>query len=411
LERTLGKRVSSIIVGGSQFLNFRDLIVVSSRQLIRHHRRYLGAGLAIALGVAGFLSIICLTRELKHNFNENIDLIGGVTIIGIYFDNNNRSYQPQWFRDQTLTAIKQLSGVKELSQSTTNQITAIWHGQQFAVTALMADDAFWRVRKFWPQSGRLFGQDAVVGRKRECILGRELAKNIFGSTHAEGKCVEVGRETYQVNGVLGGVTGGNLANSMVIPLTTAQDRLEGRILADHIYLRCATWDDVDRVAAAIPGIVNTFQSAQELHVEVAREGLKRVRRLAWLIEFLVYLATGATFILGGAGIWNVMMAAVTSRTREIGLKKAMGAEDRDILAQFLSEALLLSAGAAILGALLGRIVIEGTSGIIGRHPPEALYFFGLTIGFLFALLTGVVAGLYPAIRASRLDVITAVRYE
>jgi putative ABC transport system permease protein len=391
-------------------LNFRDLIVISGRQLIRHHHRYLGAGSAVTLGVAGFLIIICMTQELKNNFNENIDLIGGVTIIGIYFD-NNRSYQPQRFSDQTLTAFKQLSGVKELSLSTTNKIITIWHGQQFGVTALMTDDAFWRVRKFWPQSGRLFGQDAVAGRKRECILGRELAKKIFGSTLAEGKSLEVGREFYHVTGVLGGVTGSSLANSMILPLTTAQDRLGGRILADHLYLRCATWDDVARVAAAIPGIVNSFQSPQELHVEVAWEGLKRVKRLAWLLEFLAYLATGATFILGGAGIWNAMMAAVTSRTREIGLKKAMGAEDRDILAQFLSEALLLSAVASVLGALLGRIVIEGLSGIIGRHPPEALYFSGLILGFLFSLLTGVGAGLYPAIRASRLEVIIAVRYE
>ncbi len=393
-----------------QFLDFRDLLIISGRQLIRHQRRYLGAGVAIALGVALFLNIICMSRELKSNFNENIDLIGGVTIIWVYFD-NNRSYQPQWFHDQTLTAFKQLPGVKEVSLSTTKKITAIWHGQQFGFKALMTDDAFWRVRKFWPQSGRLFAQDTVAGRKRECILGRELAKKIFGSTRAEGKSLEVGREIYQVTGVLGGVTGSDLASSMVIPLTTAQDRLEGRILADHLYLRCATWDDVDQVAAAIPGIVNSFQSPQELHVEVAREGLKRVKRLAWLIEFLIHLATGATFVLGGTGIWNVMMAAVTSRTREIGLKKAMGAEDRDILAQFLSEALLLSAVASVSGAVLGRIVIEGTSGIIGRHPPEALYFFGLTLAFLFALLTGVVAGLYPAIRASRLEVITAVRYE
>ena len=112
------------------------------------------------------------------------------------------------------------------------------------------------------------------------------------------------------------------------------------------------------VAAAIPGMVQSCQSPEELHVEVAWEALKRVQELAWWIEFLIYLATSATFLLGGVGIWNVMMAAVTSRTREIGLKKAMGAEDRDILAQFLSEALCLSGGAALLGAGLGRIMME-----------------------------------------------------
>jgi putative ABC transport system permease protein len=196
-----------------------------------------------------------------------------------------------------------------------------------------------------------------------------------------------------------------------IPLTTAQDRLVGKVLADRLYLRCTSWDDVGMVAAAIPRVVTAYQSPEELHVEVSWEALKRVQKLAWWIEFLIYLATSATFLLGGVGIWNVMMAAVTSRTREIGLKKAMGAEDRDILAQFLSEALCLSGGAALLGAGLGRIMMEILSYIIESRPPESLFFFGVTLAFLFAVLIGVGAGLYPSIRASRMEVVTAIRYE
>jgi len=134
-------------------------------------------------------------------------------------------------------------------------------------------------------------------------------------------------------------------------------------------------------------------------------------RLAWWIQFLIYLATGATFILGGVGIWNVMMAAVVTRTREIGLKKAMGAEDRDILAQFLTEALCLSMGAALLGGLLGRIMTEILGHMIHSRPPEVLFFLGLGLGFLFAVVVGVGAGLYPSLRASRMEVVTAIRYE
>jgi putative ABC transport system permease protein len=115
--------------------------------------------------------------------------------------------------------------------------------------------------------------------------------------------------------------------------------------------------------------------------------------------------------LGGVGIWNVMMAAVVTRTREIGLKKAMGAEDKDILAQFLSEALCLSMGAALLGALMGRIMMEILGYMIGSRPPENLFFMGLALGFLFAVLLGVGAGLYPSLRASRMEVVTAIRYE
>jgi len=391
-------------------MRLNDLMRVSIRQVMRHRRRYMGVVLAIALGVAGFLNIVTMSREVKNNFNENLDLIGGVTIVRIYFD-NNRSYRPQWFRDQTLAALKHIPAVKELTLTGVRHAQSNWHGQNFGFTAMAVDGGFWQVRNFWPLTGKLFGLDAVTGRKREIVLGEELAKKIFGDTQIRGKTLEINQEIYNISGVLGGVTDSGLANSMFLPLTTVQDRFPGRLLADRLYLRCNTWDDVGAVAAAVPGIVKSCQSPEELHVEVSWEALKRVQQLAWWIEFLIYLATSATFLLGGVGIWNVMMAAVTSRTREIGLKKAMGAEDRDILAQFLSEALCLSVGAALLGAGLGRILMEILSYIIESRPPENLFLYGVTLAILFAVLIGVGAGLYPSIRASRMEVVTAIRYE
>ena len=93
------------------------------------------------------------------------------------------------------------------------------------------------------------------------------------------------------------------------------------------------------------------------------------------------------------------------------MKKAMGAEDRDILAQFLTEALCLSLGAALLGGLLGRIMTEILGHMIHSRPPEVLFFLGLGLGFLFAVVVGVGAGLYPSLRASRMEVVTTIRYE
>jgi putative ABC transport system permease protein len=366
--------------------------------------------LAIALGVAGFLNIVTMSREVKSNFNENLDLIGGVTILRVYFD-NQRSYRPQWFRAQTIAALKRLDGVKELSLTSFKYSQTNFQGQHFAFSTVAVDEGFWQVRNFWPLTGQLFGPDAVAGRKREVVLGAELAKKIFGNTHIQGRDLEINQEIYRISGVLGGVTDSGLANSAFMPLTTAEDRFPGRLLADRIYLRCNTWDDVGAVAAAIAGVVKSYQSPEELHVEVSWEALKRVQLLAWWIEFLIYLATSATFLLGGVGIWNVMMAAVSSRTREIGLKKAMGAEDRDILAQFLSEALCLSLSAALLGAGLGRILMEILSYFIGSHPPEDLFLFGVSLAILFAVVIGVGAGLYPSIRASRMEVVSAIRYE
>jgi putative ABC transport system permease protein len=391
-------------------MELNDLLCVSVRQVLRHRRRYLGVVLAIALGVAGFITIITMGREVKTTFNKDLDLIGGVTVIKVYFD-NQRSYRPQWFRADTLGALRQLGGVKEYSVSTVKAGLSNWHGERYGFMLLAVDDVFWNVKSFWPLTGNLFGADAVSGRKRECVLGAELAQRMFGRKNVTGENLEINQEIYQVAGVLGGVTDSGLANAAFLPITTAQDRLAGNVFADRLYLRCLTWDDVAKVATAIPGLVSKYQSPEELHVEVSWEGLKRVQHVAWWIEFFIYLAISATFLLGGIGIWNVMMAAVSSRTREIGLKKAMGAQDRDILAQFLSEALCLSLAAALIGAALGRLAMEIMGYMLGSRPPENLFFLGLALGFIFAVVLGVGAGLYPSIRASRMEVVTAIRYE
>ncbi len=391
-------------------MKFNDLMMVSVRQVIRHRRRYLGVVLAIALGVAGFINIITMSREVKRNFNEDLDLIGGVTVIRVYFD-NNRSYRPQWFRDNTLAALSRIKGFKEMTLTAVKSGNTNWHGQHYGFGLIAVDESFWGVRNFWAQTGNLFGAEAVTQRKRECVLGAELARKVFGTYDVRGRTMEINNELFLISGVLGGVTDSSVANAAFLPLTTAADRLSGRLLTDRLYLRCQTWDDVARVARAIPEVIKSSQSPEELHVEVSWEGLKRVQQLAWWIQFMIYLAISATFLLGGVGIWNVMMAAVVTRTREIGLKKAMGAEDKDILAQFLSEALCLSLGAALVGGLVGRIGTEILGHMIGSRPAENLFFMGLSLGFLFAVILGVGAGLYPSLRASRMEVVSAIRYE
>jgi putative ABC transport system permease protein len=194
-------------------------------------------------------------------------------------------------------------------------------------------------------------------------------------------------------------------------LTTAQDRISGLTRPNRIYLRCNTWDDVDKVAPRIPPAVLAAQAVSGLKVEVAWDQLKRIKAVAWWVELFIYSSIAATLILGGVGIWNVMMAAVRSRTREIGLKKAMGAEDRDILAQFLTEALCLSLGSALVGMALGRVAVEIMGFALGIRPPETLFLLCLVMGLLFSLGLGIGAGLYPSIQASRMEVVSAIRYE
>ncbi|MCX5891967.1 MAG: ABC transporter permease, partial [Deltaproteobacteria bacterium] len=193
-------------------MQFNDLMRVSVRQVVRHRRRYLGVVLAIALGVAGFINILTMTREVKRNFNEDLDLIGGVTVIRVYFD-NNRSYRPQWFRDNTLAALSRIKGFKEMTLTGVKGGHTNWHGQQYGFTLVAVDSAFWGVRNFWAQTGNLFGAEAVTGRKRECVLGADLAQQIFGSHDVRGKTMEINNELYWISGVLGGVTDSSVSNA------------------------------------------------------------------------------------------------------------------------------------------------------------------------------------------------------
>jgi putative ABC transport system permease protein len=366
--------------------------------------------LAITLGTAGLITIFTMGEDVKKNINQDLDLIGGVTVVRAFFDNQLAS-APQWFRSTTLEGLRKLPGVAFVTVLAFNNTKVHLFDQWYDFPAVGVDEYFWEVRNLWPLAGRLFGSQDIKDRQRVCVLGENLALRLFGQKPAVGQILQLERDLYLVVGVLGGLNDPDLASKAYFPLATMQDRFLKPVLADRIYVRCQTWDDVVPVAESIPAVVADHQPSEQLKVEVARAALKHVRQMAWWVEFFVFLSLTATLLLGGVGICNIMMATVRSRTREIGLKKAFGAEDRDILAQFLMESLWLSLGAAFLGGILGRITIGIISRLIGHSVSEDLFFYYLGLSFVFAIILGVSAGLYPSLQASRMEVATATRYE
>lgn len=390
-------------------MRFDDLLLVSLRQVFRHRRRYFGVVMAIALGVTGFTTVITIGRDVKKNFNQDIELIGTVTLIRCYFD-PDPSTSAQWFRPAAVAALRRLPQVQEVSQWGERRVLAVRQGQRHPTVAVAVDEFFWNLRNYHPAKGSFFGAEAVSQRRREAVLGSSLAEKVFGHNEVVGQNLEVDQELYRIVGLLEH-DDYSTSSSLFLPLTTAQDRLLGETRVGSVVVRCHTWDDVEQVAAAIPAVVQAHQPVQGLRVWVCWDALSRVRRVAWWVEFFVYLASASTLMLGGFGIWNVMMAAVQSRTREIGLKKAMGAEDRDILAQFLTEALILSLGSALLGLGLGRLLVALAGAALGNRPQEELFIGCLGISLLVAFAMGLGAGLYPSLKASRMEVVSATRYE
>jgi putative ABC transport system permease protein len=392
-------------------LRLSDLLRVSIRQLLRHRRRYWGVMLAIALGTAGFITIITMGRDLKQNFNRDLELLGRATLIKVYFE-QLPPYQYQSFNAATMEALRSLPGVRKASLAVyTHGARSNHQGQEYHMTLFGVDESFWEVCGLSPQKGTLFNHRYNADRQRVLILGPGLARTLFGREDVVGSKLEIQGDLYTVTGVLKDVGIGDLRHMAFIPFTTAQDRIQGISQANRIYMRCLTWDDVDKVAPLIPEVIKSSQQAQGLKVEVAWDQVNRVKAVAWWVELFIYSSIAATLILGGVGIWTVMMAAVRSRTREIGLKKAMGAEDQAIMAQFLAEAVCLSFTASLAGSALGLVSVEVTSRLIHSHPGQGLFLACVVLGLLVAIGLGVAAGLYPSLQASRMEVVSAIRYE
>lgn len=394
---------------------FFDIARISIYQILSQRRRYLGVMLAIALGTAGFIVIITMGRDVKKRLNQNLELLGGANLIRASMQDylpTNRYSRIQQFAPQTVEALRGLPGVQAVSEIVSSpSVFSIFKGMTVDFPLVGVDESFWAANSFTPKSGVLFGAADVSERRLVCVLGSRVAEKLFGTPDAVGSICQIDYEFYRVCGILGGVDVGDLADFAFVPITTAKNFIPFISPCQKLYIRCDAWSDVRRVAAAIPATVNGQQSTDSLMLQVKWTALERVQDVAWWVQLFIYFSVASTLILGGFGIWNGMMATVKSRKSEIGLKKAMGAEDRDILFQFLIEALSLSFASALAGGLLGRGAIEIGSYLLRSRPSNRLYFVCLGLALILSLVIGAGAGFYPSLRASRMEVVDALRHE
>lgn len=390
-----------------------DLWRVSAREVWRRRRRYAGVALGLMLGTLGFVVILTMGRDVRDHIYRDLDLLGGATMVKVRLAPDSGRGAGESATDGTLAELRALRGVGAVSAAAIGrQPVRLWFEDRAqAATALAVDHYFWAANSFTPVAGSFFTADQVRRRERVCVLGSALARRLYGSRPAVGSWLGIERDLYRVDGVLEGPGVGDREEFLFIPLTTAQDRLAGLSPVNRLYVRCAALPDVEAVAGAIPAAVGRRQPSAPVQVDVAWVQLRYVRRLLGWIETFIVVAIVTTLGLGSLGIWNGMLSAVRARTREIGLKKAMGAEDGDIRAQFLTEALCLSCGAAVLGALGARLALAGVSRALQSPVPEWLFLACVVLSLVLSLLLGLVAGYWPARQASRMDAVSAMRDE
>ncbi|MDR2695273.1 MAG: ABC transporter permease [Deltaproteobacteria bacterium] len=389
-----------------------DLVRISLRQVLR--QRSYGVVFSIALGIMAFITLSVLGREIRYNIGQDMVLLGGVNVIQVFLNDINFPGSPQQeFLPESVEAIRSLPGVFLVGRNTWGSKAQFTRVDERSVVLTMTgvDQHFWEIYAATLQTGRFLTEEDVRERRRVCLLGRDLSREIFGDRNPVGEPVFFGNEAFEVVGTFSGVMMGEWMHWAFMPYTTAVDRNFSDGLVNRLFVRAVSWEDVPRLVREIPDAIARSQKVNHLEIRTQDEQLVRIRTIFVWVEVLLWLGIAASLMLGGFGIWYGTFAAVRARTREVGLKKAMGGADVDILAQFLTEALCKSVAGGIAGIAFGIVVVEAGALLLGCSLSYVLLAASSAGSIVFSAVIGIAGGAYPAIQASRMDVVSALRFE
>lgn len=258
-------------------------------------------------------------------------------------------------------------------------------------------------------SGRFFKESEQQSSRKVAVVGKTVRTNLFGEGEAVGKQIDVAGQRYTVIGILdtrGSIFGIDQDNSIYMPFNTAQKQF-GIDRLNTIYISAQNADQVKLIQTKATNLLKRRLSEDEFTVQTQQQALSTIGQITGVLTLALGGVAAISLIVGGIGIMNIMLVSVTERTREIGLRKAVGATPANIRNQFLIEAVTLSGIGGIIGIILGYLL----SLIIGRFFTTTVPLWSVGLSFGFSMLVGVIFGVAPAIRAAKLDPITALRYE
>jgi putative ABC transport system permease protein len=277
---------------------------------------------------------------------------------------------------------------------------------------------YFEIRKWKFERGAAFTQDDVEHNAAVCVLGQTPATNLFGEEDPIGKTININAVPFKVIGLLQGkgfsATGFDQDDFVVMPLTTAQKRITGQEWLDDIFFSAASRESIPEATRQIIGVLRERHHLRageddDFNIRTPEELIRTQLAAANVFMWFLGLVASLSLLVGGIGIMNIMLISVTERTREIGIRLAVGATEQDIQAQFLSEAVVMSliGGAfGVLAGVLGAFVLHNTLHWEIELSPQIMWIAGF-----FSAGVGIFFGYYPARKAAQLDPIEGLRYE
>jgi putative ABC transport system permease protein len=405
-------------------MNLLMAFKIASRALARNTMRSVLTMLGIIIGVAAVIAMVAIGQGAKAQVEAQIASIGSNMLMVFPGSTTQAGVRGGSGSVTTLTeddaqAIqKELSSVRFVAPSLRTIAQLVSTDQNWSTSVTGSTPDYFIVRDWSFEEGGPFTPSDVTGASKVAVLGKTVATNLFGSQNPIGQIVRIRNVPFKVIGLLApkgqSAMGQDQDDTVIIPLSTIQKRIMGVTYIQAILVSANSPQETITASEEIqqllhqrhhipPGQDDDFTVRNMTDIASAAEASSQVMTL------LLGSIASVSLIVGGIGIMNIMLVSVTERTREIGIRMAVGARGRDILLQFLVEAVVLSLAGGLLGVILG----VGSSRIISAfvHWPTIISLRSILLAFFFSIVIGVFFGLYPARRAASLDPIEALRYE
>ena len=384
--------------------------------------------LGIVIGVAAVIAMLAVGRGAEASITGSISGIGTNLLFVFRGDPGDNIRNPKPLTTEDANALRDqfaAPSIAAVAPALQGDVVVSFGGEQAAPQLFGVTPEYFQVRNLNLTEGEMISEAHMLGRSSVVLLGPEVAENLFGhSDGVTGETVRIEGQPFRVIGVLeskGGGAFGSEDNQVLVPFTTAQTRLIRRSTSnrvDIIFVQAVSGDVVTQATEEIAQVLRTRHRTpvgeDDFTIFSQQDLLTTFQSITGILTIFLGGIAGISLLVGGIGIMNIMLVSVTERTREIGLRKALGARRRDILIQFLTESSLLSLIGGIIGILLGWLI----SFAVGRIAEASGTAFTPLVGFdavalatIFSAIVGLFFGIYPANRAAGLEPVEALRYE
>ncbi len=406
-------------------MNFTNLFRIAVRALGNNKMRGFLTMLGIIIGVASVITMLAIGQGSKRSIRSQIAEMGS-NMIMIHPGADMRGgvrQDPAAMQSLKLedyeAIVNETRYVSACSPSVSSSGQVIFGANNYPTSIYGISPDYLEIRKYSVAEGDMFGEQDIISSAKVCVVGKTIVDNLFtNGENPVGKIIRFGKIPFRIVGILSSngynTMGMDQDDLILAPYTTIQKRVLAITHLQSIFCSALSEEQTENAEEEISGILRRNHKLRvtdddDFNIRSQQELSTMMNSTSDMMTVLLACIAGISLLVGGIGIMNIMYVSVTERTREIGLRMSIGAKGRDILAQFLIEAILIS----VTGGLIGVIIGIGAAWMVKLFAGWPVYveWYSVILSFVVCTLTGIFFGWYPARKASEMDPIEAIRYE